>query len=39
MATRFKHGFSSDARYFSRMARRTKRINVGFSVPRGGIRL
>lgn len=39
MATRYKHGFAEDARYFTRKATHTKRINVSTLVPRGGIRL
>lgn len=29
----------ADKRIFTRTARRTKKVNLGLSIPRGGIRL
>lgn len=40
MSTRtHQSNYKTDSRFFSKTARQTKRINVSFTTPRGGIRL
>lgn len=36
---RFKPNKKRDKKRFNRTAKRTRDINVGFNIPRGGIRL